>query len=302
MTMIPFDPTKPALNAARDSATMRNQLNSLYNGDFLPLRVRAQASPNMTVQVASSDVESFWRQCWVGFIQALNYAGGNSPAITAPSTNPRIALLTIDSSGTLAWTYGAEAASPTPPDCPLNKLPLALIYERTAMAKIVNYEDAGSYPNDAYIYRDVRPLVHLHAGWSGSPISFPLWFPEESVGNWGIGIDAGSIFNGYFTNADHNLNDYASYKITLDAGIYKLYLLTWTTNNSAYCKIYLDGVLKGSRDLYTAATVKNQIHSSLEISIDTSGIKTFKFLAEAKHPSSSGYYMVFQDIALTRIS
>src|SRR3990170_1966065 len=101
MTMVAFDPTKPVLNDARASAPVRNNFNALFNGDLFPLRPRAQATPNMTVAVAGTDIESFWRQVWVESNLPLNYAGGNSPAVTAPTSNPRIDLLTMDSAGTL---------------------------------------------------------------------------------------------------------------------------------------------------------------------------------------------------------
>ena len=159
--MVAFDPTKPVTNALRDSATMRNQLNSLFNGDCSPLRPRAQVSPNLTVAISGTDVESFWRQTWVGLLVPLNYAGGNSPSCTAPTTNSRISLLTIDSSGTLEWTHGDQASSPTPPNSPADKVPICWVYARVGMTAIYNYEDAGSYPSQGYIYKDIRPLQNL---------------------------------------------------------------------------------------------------------------------------------------------
>jgi len=113
----------------------------------------------MTVHVNGTDAESYWRQVWVGMQSPLNYAGGNSSAISAPSSNPRIDLLTISTAGALAWTTGTENASPSPPACPTNKIPICYVYCKTTMTKIVNYEDKDTYPNDGYLYRDVRPLI-----------------------------------------------------------------------------------------------------------------------------------------------
>jgi len=161
MTMVPFDPAKPATNDLRNSSPVRNNFNGLFNGDFAPLRARAQATPNMTLQVAGCDVEAFWRQVWIGGLVPFNYAGGSSPNIVAPSTNPRIALLVINAVGTLAWIYGSEATSPVPPDNLGGNIPICWVYEKTTMTKIVNFEDAGSNPNEAYIYRDVRPFFGL---------------------------------------------------------------------------------------------------------------------------------------------
>jgi hypothetical protein len=165
MTMIPFTDAVPADNSARTSSVVRNSMDALYRGDYGILRARAQASPNMTVAVASSSLESFWQNCWLNYTQPLVYAGGNSPTVTAPVTYPRIDLLTIDSAGTLAWVTGQEAASPVAPDCPNGKIPLCQIYCKTTMtggnAKIVNFEDAGSFPLCGYIYKDCRPFLNL---------------------------------------------------------------------------------------------------------------------------------------------
>jgi hypothetical protein len=124
------------------------------------LRARAQDTPDLTVQVGGGLVENYYQQVWFNNNGTpSNYAGGNSPTIATPSVNPRIALLTLDRSGTPAWTYGSEAASPTAPNCPINEIPIAYVYERVGMTQIVNYEDRASYPSGGYLYRDIRPLV-----------------------------------------------------------------------------------------------------------------------------------------------
>jgi hypothetical protein len=158
---LPFDETKPVYQAARDSAIIRAQFYALFCGDLSPLRARAQASPDLTVQVNGTDIESYWRQTWISVSLPFNYGGGNSPAITKPSSNSRIALLTIDAAGTLSWTYGEEAGSPTPPNTPSGQIPICWVYERTTMSGIYNYEDAGDHTSDGYIYRDVRPFLNL---------------------------------------------------------------------------------------------------------------------------------------------
>ena len=81
--------------------------------------------------------------------------------ITAPASNPRIDLLTINSSGVLEWTTGAEASSPVEPTFPSGKFPICLVYCRPTMSKVVDYEIKDANPNDAYVYKDVRPLFLL---------------------------------------------------------------------------------------------------------------------------------------------
>ncbi len=143
------------------SQDMKNVLSALFQGDLSPLRPRAQDTPNMTIKVNPIQINSFFNQVWLGASVPLTYAGGNSPTVTAPTTNPRIDLLTIDNNGTLAWTVGSEAASPTPPNCPANKMPICYIYCKTTMDRILNYEDKDTDTTEGYIYQDVRPFLNL---------------------------------------------------------------------------------------------------------------------------------------------
>ena len=193
MTMIRFTPDKPETNALRDSATVRNNLNALFRGDLSPLRARAQTVPDMTVAIAGTNFEAFWSQTWVGLNLPLDFAGGNSPTITAPTANPRIDLLTINSAGVLSWTQGAESASPTPPNCPAEKIPICWIYCKTTMIKIVNFEDQSANPNEGYIYRDVRPFLNLGGGTGLIATNFQSFdkdlFGDGSDGDVTISVD-----------------------------------------------------------------------------------------------------------------
>lgn len=116
------------------------RLNNTGNG----LAAQAQSTPNMTVLVGAG----------VLFIEGVfvKYAGGSSGTFTAPVTNPRIDLLTIDKNGTLAITGGTEAASPTAPTYPADKYVICEIYLRTTATSIKNADDA----THAYILRDAR--------------------------------------------------------------------------------------------------------------------------------------------------
>lgn len=155
-----FEAIEPSGGALLSSGTVRNNFNSLYQGDLSPLRARAQDTPDLTVQVGGGLVENYYQQVWFNNRGVpSNYAGGNSPSITTPSANPRIALLTLDAAGTLAWTYGSESATPVAPNCPINELPIAYVYERIGMTQIANYEDRASYPSGGYLYRDIRPFM-----------------------------------------------------------------------------------------------------------------------------------------------
>lgn len=106
-----------------------------------------QSTPDLTLKVESG-------ACYVGATRVI-FAGGNSPAFTAPTTNPRIDLLTINSVGILAIIQGTEAASPTPPAYPSDKLVLCEVYNRVGQISIRDTDTAGQ----GYIYNDVRPFL-----------------------------------------------------------------------------------------------------------------------------------------------
>jgi len=149
------------LSGAFNKSKFNDQFHSIHQGDVEALRPRAQAAPNMTVAVQATTVQSFYRQVYYNGAQST-FAGGNSPAFTAPATNPRIDLLYLSDAGALTILQGAEAASPVPPTYPSFKhLPICEIFLRVGMTKIVNFEDSGANPAEGYIYRDVRPWITL---------------------------------------------------------------------------------------------------------------------------------------------
>lgn len=85
------------------------------------------------------------------------FTGGSTPTVTAPSSHPRIDVLTIDTSGTLAWTTGSENVSPVAPTYPVNKIPICELYNVTGETALYDndYQQAGQ----GYIYNDVRTMV-----------------------------------------------------------------------------------------------------------------------------------------------
>lgn len=112
------------------------------------LHVVAQETPDLTLLVKKG----------VAIVNGtvVKYGGGNTPTIAAPAANPRIDIITIDSSGTIALTAGSENASPTVPAYPTDKLVLAEVYCRVGQTQIFN-SDQGS--GKGYIYRDARALI-----------------------------------------------------------------------------------------------------------------------------------------------
>jgi uncharacterized Zn-binding protein involved in type VI secretion len=82
--------------------------------------VTAQGSPNLTVAVASGVVA-------VNGVRA-SVTGTTVTITTAHGSNPRIDLITVNSSGTLAATAGTAASVPLLPSIPSTSVALAAIY------------------------------------------------------------------------------------------------------------------------------------------------------------------------------
>ena len=118
------------------------------------------AQVGLTVAVEPALVANYYAQIYIGSAH-LSFAGGSAPAITPPSANPRIDLLAINNAGVLSWTIGTEASTPVEPTYPSGKIPICLVYQKTTMTKVVNFEDKDANTNEGYIYRDVRPLMLL---------------------------------------------------------------------------------------------------------------------------------------------
>lgn len=123
-----------------------------------------KAVVGMCVVVEGSQVgNAFYRPVYVGSSTPLDMATQASPALSAPSANPRVDILTVNSAGTLAWIVGNEASSPVPKwaSLPDTVIPLCLVYCKTTMVKVVDYEDKDANPNEGYIYADLRPFLRF---------------------------------------------------------------------------------------------------------------------------------------------
>lgn len=91
-----------------------------FDGIIIGCELTQQASPDMTVAVAAGLV--------ISNEALLAYAGGNATIGTADATNPRIDLIVINSSGSLAVRAGTAAAAPKPPARTANDVVLGHVY------------------------------------------------------------------------------------------------------------------------------------------------------------------------------
>lgn len=157
---------KPATSGGLNSSDIRNALGALFQGDMGVLRPRAQTTPDMTIHVNPAALNSFHQQVWGTGNSPFTYAGGNTSAISAPSALPRIDIVYLTAAGALAIVTGTEAVTPVADwaSLPKDGIPLCLIYCKTTMTTIVNYEDKDTDTDQGYIYSDVRPFLNLGGG------------------------------------------------------------------------------------------------------------------------------------------
>ena len=137
---------------------------SLNNSTYAPL-----TSFNVTTTVTGGTWTAQTMQLYVedatiyiGSTQ-VKFLGASTPTVTGPVSNPRIDLLTIDKTGTLAWTTGTENASPVPPTYPVSKIPICEIYNVVGETAI--YDNDNQQSGQGYISYDVRPFTGTIAGY-----------------------------------------------------------------------------------------------------------------------------------------
>jgi hypothetical protein len=133
---------------AGDTATAE-QYNNLVDDAFggSQLLAHQQTTPNMTLKVEKG----------IAYLDGMQitFAGGNSPTFTAPTTNPRIDLLVMNSDGTLSIIQGTEAASPSPPTYPTDKLVICEVFLRVGSTAIYDTDQGAN----AYIRKDAREFL-----------------------------------------------------------------------------------------------------------------------------------------------
>ena len=116
----------------------------------------------------------------------LQYAGGTTPALSAPGAGSRHDLLTINHTGTLSWS--SSVAYPTTfPNASSRVLPLWLVLSRSSGSCIKRYDDGTNH----YILEDKRPYL-------GAPTYFPSTGSAFEVYQWYAdgAVSTGSGFNG----------------------------------------------------------------------------------------------------------
>jgi hypothetical protein len=87
----------------------------------------------------------------------IYFTGRVTPTVTAPVSHPRIDVLSIDNTGTLNWTTGTEASSPSTPTYPANQIPICELYN--VVGETALYDQSNQQTGQGYIQNDVRPFL-----------------------------------------------------------------------------------------------------------------------------------------------
>lgn len=120
--------------SAQSASVYKAAIDALFAVGYRAMTAFApheQTSPVMTVRLDA------------GFLfdgaTRTEVAAQTSATITAPVSNPRKDLIYIDkSTGAVGVVTGTEAASPAEPDCPVGKLPVAIVNLATSTTAITN--------------------------------------------------------------------------------------------------------------------------------------------------------------------
>ena len=167
-SVAPLDPTD--LSEA-NALNIMYLLDLLSDGEYVQdmailqrhlsqLNAHEQNSPNLTVRVEPGTA-------WFGQNSYVTFAGGNSPTIAAPASNPRRDIVTIRNDGNLYVLPGAEAGSPVAPTIPSTDVAICQVYCVVGMTAI-NDNDT-QVGGQGYIEYDLRPLFQRPLGSDAMP-------------------------------------------------------------------------------------------------------------------------------------
>src|SRR5277367_4691466 len=147
----------PRNHSSRRSAT--NIAASSYNSILYAPATSFSASTTATGGSYTANTLKLYVEPGVVYVNGteIYFAGGSTSAVTAPSSHPRIDVLSMDNTGTLNWTTGAENVSPSAPTYPANQLPICELYN--VVSETILNDNANQTSAQGYILNDVRPFL-----------------------------------------------------------------------------------------------------------------------------------------------
>lgn len=180
-----YDPTSPSSGDPFNIATWKRQFQALAFMDMIPLQPRAHNPADTKIMVRGRDSSAYFNPVYYGNQdQRLSFLSGDSPAFSAPVSNPRIDIVYLTGSGDIRIQQGTEGASPTLPSISVSgdRMPICAVWNRPSQTKVVNFEDSASNTGDAYIYQDLRPWLHMPKSVS-SNVTFSPTTPVAPTGD-----------------------------------------------------------------------------------------------------------------------
>lgn len=142
-------------------------------GIYAGLAVSAQSTPNMTVSVATGTI-------YMANGDRFTPTANTALAITAAdTTNPRIDIVYVNSSGVISYLAGTAAASPTAPSVPTGGQLLAQITVAAGATSITSAAIADRRKN---LWTEAWITPTLLNGWTEN-VSYPVRYFKDTVGN-----------------------------------------------------------------------------------------------------------------------
>lgn len=131
-----------AVQATKTAIGYVKETESNTNGRVYAALVSEQSSPNMTLAVTAFSISAL--------DQIVDFAGGNTPTMTAPVSNTRIDLVVYDTvNSIIAIRTGTENASPVRPTPTSGDITLAAIFHRVGETSLKEQDDS----TNGYIQR-----------------------------------------------------------------------------------------------------------------------------------------------------
>lgn len=173
-------------------------VSSVNNLTYAPL-TSFTAATNITGDTWTPSTMMLYVEDGICFINGVEvyFTGHMTPLVTAPVSHPRIDLLTIDNTGTLAWVTGVEGTSPATPAYPNNKLVICELWNVVGETQLL--DNLNQSATQGFIYNDARPFLQNMF----MPLNFPSAIIPDGDGTHDLGsasFEWGNIYakNGIF--------------------------------------------------------------------------------------------------------
>ncbi len=129
---------------------------------------------------------------------------------------------------------------------------------------------------------------------------FPFGYSALIAGTWGWGVAATQACAGWFYNSTHADLDQFDFKAYLAPGTYTVSIFGKTDVDAGIIEVLIDGVSKGTVDIYSNPIVLNTIKTVAAISVTTAGLKTISLKVNGKNAGSSKHYLYATIISIYR--